>query len=78
MGGITVDLTFLADPPARGAGLNQVIGLSVAAMVIGAAMLYVGWAHRTRRITWLSSSAEWLGHKFDRPSWVARIGRAHV
>src|SRR6202451_1707729 len=61
----------MADPPARGAGLDQVIGLSVAGMVIGAVMLYVGWAHRTHRITWLTSVAEWLGGKFDRPSWVA-------
>ena len=67
-----MDLTLLAaEPPARGAGLNQVIGLSVAAMVIGAVMLYVGWAHRTHRITWLTTAAEWLGGKFDRPSWVA-------
>ncbi len=67
-----MDLTLLAaEPPARGAGLNQVIGLSIAAMVIGAVMLYVGWAHRTHRITWLTSFAEWLGSKFDRPSWVA-------
>ena len=65
-------LTFIAaEPPARGAGLNQVIGLSIAAMIISAVMLYVGWAHRTRRITWLTSGAEWLGQKFDRPSWVA-------
>ncbi len=65
-------LTLLAaEPPARGAGLNQVIGLSIAAMIIGAAMLYIGWAHRTHRITWLTSAGEWLGGKFDRPSWVA-------
>src|ERR1700722_4920883 len=71
-GRYTVVLTVLAaEPPARGAGLNQVIGLSIAAMVIGAVMLYVGWAHRTHRITWLTSVAEWLGGKFDRPSWVA-------
>ena len=66
-----MELTVLADPPARGAGLDQVIGLSIAAMVISAAMLYVGWAHRTHRITWLNTGAEWLARKFDRPSWVA-------
>ena len=66
-----MELTVMADPPARGAGLDQVIGLSIAAMVIGAVMLYVGWAHRTHRITWLTTIAEWLGGKFDRPSWVA-------
>ena len=65
-------LTFLAEePPARGAGLTQVIGLTIAAGIISAAMLYVGWAHRTRRITWLNRGAERLGHKFNRPSWVA-------
>jgi hypothetical protein len=66
-----VELTFLADPPARGAGLDQVIGLSIAAMVISAVLLYIGWAHRTHRITWLNTTAERLGRKFNRPSWVA-------
>ena len=65
-------LTYMAaEPPARGAGLNQVIGLSIAAMIISAVMLWVGWAHRTHRITWLNTVAEKLGQKFNRPSWVA-------
>jgi hypothetical protein len=68
---MTVELTVLADPPARGAGLNQVIGLSIAALVISLAMLWVGYAHRTHRITWLNRIAEYLAQKFDRPSWVA-------
>jgi hypothetical protein len=67
-----VILTLLAaEPPARGAGLNQVIGLSFAAMIIGAVMLYVGWAHRTHRITWFNTVAERLGQRFNRPGWVA-------
>jgi hypothetical protein len=66
-----VELTVLAEPPARGAGLNQVIGLSIAAVVIGAVMLYVGWAHRTHRISWLTTAAEKMGEKFNRASWVA-------
>ncbi len=66
-----VELTVLAEPPARGAGLNQVIGLSIAALVITLLMLWVGWAHRTHRITWLSAVAEKMGQKFDRPPWVA-------
>jgi hypothetical protein len=66
-----LELTVLADPPARGAGLNQVIGLSIAAMVISVVMLWVGYAHRTRRITWLNRFAEYMAGKFDRPSWVA-------
>jgi hypothetical protein len=64
-------ISLIADPPARGAGLNQVIGLSVAAAVISVLLLYIGWAHRTHRITWLGRAADWLGVKFNRPSWVA-------
>jgi hypothetical protein len=66
-----VDLTVLAEPPARGAGLNQVIGLSIAALVISLVMLWVGYAHRTHRITWLTRIAEYLAKKFHRPAWVA-------
>jgi hypothetical protein len=66
-----VELTVLAEPPARGAGLNQVIGLSIAAVVILSVMLWVGYGHRTHRITWLNTIAEWMGQKFNRPPWVA-------
>jgi hypothetical protein len=34
-------------------------------------MLYLGWAHRTHRISWLSKIADKMGEKFNRPSWVA-------
>jgi hypothetical protein len=64
-------LTFVAEPPARGAGLNQVIGLSVAAMVITLLMLWAGHAYRSHRLSWLARFADWLGVKFNRPSWVA-------
>ncbi|MGC2652460.1 MAG: hypothetical protein WA317_02385 [Mycobacterium sp.] len=68
----TVVLAVVAEsPPARGAGLGQVIGLSIAAMIIGAFMLYVGWAHRTHRISWLTTVTDKMGEKFNRPSWVA-------
>lgn len=47
-----------------GAALDQVIGLSVAATVVTAVLLVIGYRHRTRRITWLSSLgdrvARWL------------------
>ncbi|MGD1241779.1 hypothetical protein [Mycobacterium seoulense] len=67
----SAELTFVAEAPARGAGLNQVIGLSVAAVVIAAVMLWVGHAHRTHRIEWLTRIADKLGEKFHRPNWVA-------
>jgi hypothetical protein len=68
---VSTGLPLLAEPSARGAGLNQVIGLSIAAMVITLVMLWVGYAHRTHRITWLARIADKLGEIFHRPSWVA-------
>ncbi|MCA2245108.1 hypothetical protein JF781_22405 [Mycobacterium sp. WUMAC-067] len=65
------ELTIVAEAPARGAGLDQVIGLSIAAVVITLLMLWVGHAHRTHRITWLARVADKVGEKFHRPSWVA-------
>ncbi|MCV7381778.1 hypothetical protein BST11_22050 [Mycobacterium alsense] len=64
-------VTFVAEAPARGAGLNQVIGLSIAAVVIAVIMLWVGHAHRARRISWLTRIADKMGEKFHRPNWVA-------
>ncbi|MCW2662500.1 MAG: hypothetical protein JWP83_3652 [Mycobacterium sp.] len=67
----SAELTLVAEAPARGAGLNQVIGLSIAAVVIAVAMLWIGYAHRTHRIEWLTRIADRLGEKFHRPNWVA-------
>lgn len=65
------EMVYLAEPSARGAGLNQVIGLSIAAVVIAAVILWVGHAHRTHRIQWLTRAADKFGEKFHRPNWVA-------
>lgn len=54
-----------------GAALDQVIGLSVAAAVVTAGLLWIGYQHRTRRITWLNRLADRLGNRFKRPPWVA-------
>ncbi len=67
----SADLTIVAEAPARGAGLNQVIGLSIAAVVITVLMLWVGHAHRSHRIEWLTRIADKMGEKFHRPNWVA-------
>src|ERR1700757_2716801 len=67
----STELTIIAEPSARGAGLNQVIGLSIAAVVITLAMLWVGHAHRSHRIEWLTRISDKLGEKFHRPNWVA-------
>lgn len=65
---------------AGGAALDQVIGLSIAAIVVGAALIWIGYLHRTRRITWLNTLAERfstklpllpLGARGKRPPWVS-------
>jgi hypothetical protein len=54
-----------------GAALDQVIGMSVVALVVSVALLWIGYLHRMRRITWLKNLSERLGTKFKRPPWVA-------
>jgi hypothetical protein len=54
-----------------GAALDQVIGMSIAALVVTVALVWIGYLHRMRRITWLKNLAEWAGRKFKRPPWVA-------
>jgi hypothetical protein len=54
-----------------GAALNQVIGMSIAAAVVFAALVWIGYLHRNRRITWLVRLSEAFGRRFKRPPWVA-------
>ncbi|HXA12966.1 MAG TPA: hypothetical protein VNW93_12395 [Mycobacterium sp.] len=54
-----------------GAALNQVIGMSIVAAVVFAALVWIGYLHRHRRITWLVRLSEAFGRWFKRPPWVA-------
>lgn len=54
-----------------GAALDQVAAMTVSAGVIALVLLWVGYLHRTRRITWLQRFADRLGRAVDRPGWVA-------
>ena len=54
-----------------GAALDQVIGMSVVALVVTAGLLWIGYLHRQRRITWLNELGRSAGRKFKRPPWVA-------
>lgn len=54
-----------------GAALDQVIGMSVVALIVTIGLLWIGYLHRARRITWLNNLAEWSARKFNRPGWVA-------
>lgn len=53
-----------------GAALDQVLAITAAAGVIGALLLWVGYLHRTRRITWLTTLADRVGTSMNRPGWV--------
>ncbi|MGV0853107.1 hypothetical protein [Mycolicibacterium phlei] len=65
------EISILAQSEGGGTALNEVIGLSAAAVVVTAVMLLIGWLHRGHKITWLTSLAEWSGRRFKRPPWVA-------
>ena len=54
-----------------GAALDQVIGMSIAAAVVFAGLLVIGYLHRNRKITWLTRLGEAFGRRFKRPPWVA-------
>ncbi|WP_236565810.1 MULTISPECIES: hypothetical protein [Nocardia] len=42
-----------------------------AAGLVAVVLLWIGYLHRTRRITWLQRIADRLGRLFNRPGWVA-------
>ena len=54
-----------------GAALNEIIGLTVAGGVVAAILLWIGWMHRNRKITWLTQVGRKVGTRFKRPPWVA-------
>jgi hypothetical protein len=60
-----------ASSEAGGAALDQVIGLSIASIVVTAGLLWIGYMHRARKITWLTTLADKFARRFKRPPWVA-------
>ncbi|MCX2712779.1 hypothetical protein [Mycolicibacterium sp. J2] len=66
-----VSISAAAGTEGGGAALDQVIGMSVATAIITAGLLWIGYLHRQRRITWLQNLAEKVGRKMNRPPWVA-------
>src|SRR6185312_2558766 len=54
-----------------GAALNQIIGMTAVGAVVFAVLIWIGYLHRTRRITWLKRLSEAFGRRFKRPPWVA-------
>jgi hypothetical protein len=57
--------------PAGGAAIGQVIGASAAAMLATAALLYLGYAHRTGRTDLLRRVADFAGRNTGLAPWAA-------
>jgi hypothetical protein len=57
--------------PAGGAAIGQVIGASLAAMLATAALLYLGYAHRTGRTDLLRRIARFAGRNTGLAPWAA-------
>jgi hypothetical protein len=71
MTGSTGTSLLAAGTEGGGAALDQVIGMTAVAVVIGALLIWLGYLHRSRKITWVNNVAEYAGRKFKRPPWVA-------
>ena len=52
MNGILAATTVSSAPPAGGAAIAEVIGATAGALVLTTALVALGWAHRTGRISW--------------------------
>src|SRR5262249_21929688 len=63
--------TLAASSEGGGAALDQVIGMTLVGAVVFAALAWIGYLHRNRRITWLTGLGEAFGRRFKRPPWVA-------
>ncbi|UXA17932.1 hypothetical protein [Mycobacterium sp. SMC-4] len=67
-----LDVSLLAQADeGGGAAISEIVGLTVAGAIVSAVLVWIGWMHRTHKITWLTSLADWTGRRFKRPSWVA-------
>lgn len=64
-------LDFAQGAEGGGAALDQVLGMSVVAAIVSAGLLWIGYLHRARKITWLERLGQWAGNKFHQPPWVA-------
>ena len=63
--------TIAAAPPAGGAELGQIVIATVAAIIVTAALLYLGLGHRSGRVTVLQRLADRAEKTSGFPGWVA-------
>src|SRR6185312_3777561 len=64
-------LTAAAAPPAGGAPLGQVAGMSTAVTLFTAVLLWLGLGHRSGRVTVLRRVSDALGRFSGLPGWAA-------
>lgn len=65
-------VTYLAEgTEGGGAAIGEVIGMSAVGLVVGVILIWVGYLHRARKITWLHNLGERAARRFKRPAWVA-------
>ena len=58
-------------PPAGGAAIGQVIGASVAGMIVTGFLLVLGIGHRTGRLDWLGRAGAFAERRLGLPAWAA-------
>jgi hypothetical protein len=63
-------LAATSAPPAGGAALDQIAIASTAALLLTAALLYVGFGYRAGRLAWLHRFAAELERRSGYPAWV--------
>ena len=63
--------TLAASSEGGGAAIDQVIGMTAVGAVVFAGLVWIGYLHRHRWITWLSRLGDALGRRFKEPPWVA-------
>ncbi|GAC70510.1 hypothetical protein [Gordonia soli] len=54
-----------------GAALDQVFLMSAVAAVVSVGLLWIGYMHRTHKITWLTALGDWAARRVNRPPWAA-------
>jgi hypothetical protein len=65
-----VTSALAAAPPAGGATLGQVVIASLAATLLTAALLYIGFGYRAGRVAWLRRLGAWAEGFSGYPAWV--------
>jgi hypothetical protein len=67
---MSLPIAVTSSPPAGGAALGQVAIASVAALLLTAALLYVGFGYRAGRLAWLHRFASEVERRSGYPAWV--------